>query len=66
MKKIIAIVTLTAIASFACWHATAHKSGEYDDSRRGVKVCVYQYNGDNYTYAVGRYQTYPWSITICR
>lgn len=66
MKKILMVITLTAIAAFAwCNRTTAFKSGEYHDAQRNVKVCVYQAMGKNYTYAVASYNICPVTIEVC-
>lgn len=66
MKKIITIALLLASVLFAyCYQVTAFKTGEYRDSERNVKVCVYEAFGKNYFYSVATYGNCPLSIKVC-
>ena len=57
---------LATVTAFACWKITAFHKGEYQDSQRGVKVCIYEANGKHYSYAVASYGICPLSIEVCQ
>lgn len=65
-KKILFILSLITITAFAyCNKVTAFKRGEYVDSERNVKVCVYEAFSKNYYYSVATYGMCPMSIDVC-
>ena len=67
MKKIAIIASLMAICAYAsCNVITAFKTGEYQDTERKVKVCVYNGLGKNYYYSVASYGICPVSIQTCQ
>lgn len=66
-KKIIAfMIAAAAVIGAYCYEVTAYKVGEFTDSERGVKVCVYEYFGEKYFSAVGTYKMCPYSIKVCK
>lgn len=66
IKKISCGIGLTMALAFACNQVTAFHRGEYQDSKRNVKVCVYEAFGKNYTYAVATYNVCPVTIQVCQ
>jgi len=66
-KKILFIASIVAVFAFAyCNYITAYKTGEYVDSERNVKVCVYNGYGKTYYSSVGTYNLCPLQIQVCQ
>lgn len=66
IKKIAVIAVFVAACAFACIQVTAFHCGDYQDTERNVKVCVYEAMGKNYTYAVASYGVCPVTIKVCQ
>lgn len=66
MKKIIFIFFAAVICAASCNVVTAFKTGEYVDSERNVKICVYETMGKNYFSSVATYGLCPLNIKVCQ
>lgn len=61
------LVLALAVAGICyCNEVTGRKRGEFLDSERNVKVCVYEAYGKNYYLSIGSYNICPSTARFCQ